>query len=537
MANFLARRGVVLSVAQQHARVCRSRAWHFTENGFSTKRDTTLIAESKPINSFLNRRIKTNSCCRTFRTSPASMREEPWMISDGEVNAMISRLEKSGKIDTGIIDRYETNQLASNQPMEDRKFVVRLLHQDGGYLFGVMDGHGGNACAHNVCKRLPDYIALSLLHRHVLLAHPDLMPKLTDYLTITKNEDHCYNYANDPACRNSLNKYFYELQDMVEAHVEMHGKKVAMLSLSQGRDSENMYSALHEEVVSNTVRSIREAYIRLDQDIRNEAVKESKSKLPEGSSCHAFDAANAGACALVAYIQGTELFLANAGDCRAVLGVQGEDGCWSAMQLSSDHTAGNPEEVQRILNQHPPEESTTVIRFERLLGRLAPLRAFGDARFKWDKKTQNKVYSKSSLNPMSEVEHFYTPPYLTAEPEVMSYQLQRTDKFLVLATDGLWDMLSNEEVVHYVQEHVCKKVEDTSKGVLPQDITFNEQELPCDLNNAASCLVREALGGDDHVAVSTTLSIPYPDVRMYRDDISVIVVFFNWERMESVDVD
>ncbi|EDO49322.1 predicted protein [Nematostella vectensis] len=397
------------------------------------------------------------------------------MISDGEVNAMISRLEKSGKIDTGIIDRYETNQLASNQPMEDRKFVVRLLHQDGGYLFGVMDGHGGNACAHNVCKRLPDYIALSLLHRHVLLAHPDLMPKLTDYLTITKNEDH--------------------------------------------------------------FRSIREAYIRLDQDIRNEAVKESKSKLPEGSSCHAFDAANAGACALVAYIQGTELFLANAGDCRAVLGVQGEDGCWSAMQLSSDHTAGNPEEVQRILNQHPPEESTTVIRFERLLGRLAPLRAFGDARFKWDKKTQNKVYSKSSLNPMSEVEHFYTPPYLTAEPEVMSYQLQRTDKFLVLATDGLWDMLSNEEVVHYVQEHVCKKVEDTSKGVLPQDITFNEQELPCDLNNAASCLVREALGGDDHVAVSTTLSIPYPDVRMYRDDISVIVVFFNWERMESVDVD
>lgn len=194
---------------------------------------------------------------------------------------------------------------------------------------------------------------------------------------------------------------------------------------------------------------------------------------------------------------------------------------------------GNPGEVERIVNQHPLEEATTCIQYERLLNRLAPLRAFGDVRFKWDSKTQEKVYSNSntSIRFFTEQEHLYTPPYLTAEPEVTSYQLQRSDKFLVLATDGLWDMLSNEEVVHYVKQHVNKK-NDTQVEKTSMEITYNEQELPCEMLNSASCLIREALGGDDHVSVSTSLSIPFPDVRMYRDDMTIIVIFFDWDQLE-----
>lgn len=192
---------------------------------------------------------------------------------------------------------------------------------------------------------------------------------------------------------------------------------------------------------------------------------------------------------------------------------------------------GNPGEVERIVNQHPQEEATTCIQYERLLNRLAPLRAFGDVRFKWDSTTQEKVYSNTSVRYFTEQEHLYTPPYLTAEPEVRTYQLQRSDKFLVLATDGLWDMLSNEEVVHYVKEHVKKKntgqVEKAS-----MEITYNEQELPCEMLNSASCLIREALGGEDHVSVSTSLSIPFPDVRTYRDDMTIIVIFFDWDQLE-----
>ena len=193
---------------------------------------------------------------------------------------------------------------------------------------------------------------------------------------------------------------------------------------------------------------------------------------------------------------------------------------------------GNPGEVQRVLNDHPVEEASTCLKYERLLGRLAPLRAFGDARFKWNKMKQEKVLHERGLKALSDAKEFHTPPYLTAEPEVTSYQLRRSDKFLILATDGLWDMLSNEEAVDFVRDNIKRH----NPGY---NITYEEQKSAgdqgqkssCDLENSASRLIKEALGGEDHVSVSTSLSIPYPDVRMYRDDITVTVVHFDWSNV------
>lgn len=55
-------------------------------------------------------------------------------------------------------------------------------------------------------------------------------------------------------------------------------------------------------------------------------------------------------------------FIANAGDARAVLGVQEEDGSFTAHTLSNDHNAQNEDEVTRIRGEHPPTERKTVIR-------------------------------------------------------------------------------------------------------------------------------------------------------------------------------
>ena len=190
---------------------------------------------------------------------------------------------------------------------------------------------------------------------------------------------------------------------------------------------------------------------------------------------------------------------------------------------------GNPSEVQRVLNEHPVEEAYTCLRSERLLGRLAPLRAFGDAKFKWSKRKQEKVFQQKGLGHLSD---FHTPPYLTAEPEVTSYQLQRSDKFLILASDGLWDMLSNEEAVDIVRENL-KRRNPGSSIVYQRQESADDDELKssCELENAASCLIKEALGGADHVSVTMSLSIPYPDVRRYRDDITVTVVHFDWSNV------
>ena len=50
--------------------------------------------------------------------------------------------------------------------------------------------------------------------------------------------------------------------------------------------------------------------------------------------------------------------------------------------MSSIHAGQNDREVQRINSEHPLAEASTVLRNQRLLGCLSPLRAFGDCRFK-----------------------------------------------------------------------------------------------------------------------------------------------------------
>lgn len=76
----------------------------------------------------------------------------------------------------------------------------------------------------------------------------------------------------------------------------------------------------------------------------------------------------AGCTACVAHVGTDGIYMANAGDSRAVLGVLEEDGSWSALPLSQDHNTQNQAEVERITAQHPPSERDTVITDDRLLG-------------------------------------------------------------------------------------------------------------------------------------------------------------------------
>ena len=59
--------------------------------------------------------------------------------------------------------------------------------------------------------------------------------------------------------------------------------------------------------------------------------------------------------------------------------------------MTTEHNSDNTTEVNRILSEHPPEEERDIIRGDRLLGILAPLRAFGDFKFKWPEETINQV--------------------------------------------------------------------------------------------------------------------------------------------------
>jgi len=251
--------------------------------------------------------------------------------------------------------------------------------------------------------------------------------------------------------------------------------------------------------------------------------------------------AMSGAVASVAHVSTNNLVLANTGDCQAVVGSINEDGSWAALKLGMEHTSENLAEVERLYSEHPASEQDTIIRMDRLLGQLMPLRAFGDFRFKWPRQVLADwlypILDETVLSP-----HYKTPPYLTARPEIIKHTLAPKDKFLVIASDGLWDMLSPTQVVRLVGEHMSGRVAlgpltlptgDVTLDTINQMLLQRRQELSkCPLDsNAATHLIRHALGstetGLDHQRLSQILTLPGDVVRLFRDDISIIIAYFD----------
>ena len=312
------------------------------EDAFWSQRIPTVLAYRGFVNlgnlavlqSFSSTRARARS--NLFEVSIRNSYKEPWMMSDEEVIEIITKNECAGKLQHGIVSKYESNLLPSNEPTEDRRFVTRLLQDRDAFLFGVLDGHGGSSCAHNISQRLSDYVGLSLLPNEILLG-----PSLKNYFCskhfLVSNTPSNYNYREDPVCYESLKAYYMELRRVQKRHDVSGTVAPTFAHLQETHGHKTAVVEVKEEQVFQTMAALSKAFLRLDEDLSNEALSEGDDN---EANEHRFKAAKSGACALVVYVKGTELTVANCGDCRAVLGVQSEDGQWSALQLSTDHTAG-----------------------------------------------------------------------------------------------------------------------------------------------------------------------------------------------------
>ncbi|KAL9246659.1 hypothetical protein vseg_020166 [Gypsophila vaccaria] len=141
-----------------------------------------------------------------------------------------------------------------------------------------------------------------------------------------------------------------------------------------------------------------------------------------------------GSTAAAVVVGKEEIVVANCGDCRVVLFRDG-----AALPLSRDHKPERPDEKQRVeeAGGNVVEDSDC----SRVLGVLSTSRSIGDYRLK---------------------------PYVISEPEVQICKRGAADDFVVIATDGLWDVLDNETVCDLVRKcfngQVSKKVLDGVAG-------------------------------------------------------------------------
>ncbi|XP_020845095.1 pyruvate dehydrogenase [acetyl-transferring]-phosphatase 2, mitochondrial [Phascolarctos cinereus] len=450
-----------------------------------------------------------------LQLTPAQISE---VLRAGESSHKI--LQYEGKLPNPVL-RFETNQLAANSPVEDRGSVVSCL-QTKGMMFGVFDGHGGHACAQAVSERLFYYVAVSLMSHKTLEVLEDAMEYMKPLLPILQWHKH----PGDSIYKEVTSVHFDHLrvywQELLDLHMEMG------LSIKE---------------------ALTYSFQRLDSDISLEIQAPLEDEMLRNLS---LQVAFSGATACMAHVDGIHLHVANAGDCRAILGVQEENGAWSCLPLTRDHNAWNKAELLRLKKEHPESEERTVIVDDRLLGVLMPSRAFGDVQLKWSKELQQSVLQRGFDTEALNIYRFtppnyYTPPYLTAEPEITYHKLRRQDKFLVMASDGLWDLLGNEDVVRLVVEHLeeanRQKPELTEKPAnlgLMQSVLLRRKAkgILAPDQNAATHLIRHAIGCNgygemDQERLSAMLTLPDDLARMYRDDITVTVVYFN---SDSIDM-
>nr|XP_023896497.1 probable protein phosphatase 2C 51 [Quercus suber] len=167
-----------------------------------------------------------------------------------------------------------------------------------------------------------------------------------------------------------------------------------------------------------------------------------------------------GSTVVVAVVGGEELVVANCGDCRAVLFSGGV-----AFALSRDHKPDRPDELKRI-----EAAGGKVINWNghRVLGVLTTSRSIGDHCLR---------------------------PYVISKPEVTVTKRSNNDEFLILASDGLWDVISNEVA--------CQIVKRCLEGRLRRKSLEVEVENESRAAEAAAVLTELAMarGSKDNISV------------------------------------
>merc|ERR1719205_35683 len=142
---------------------------------------------------------------------------------------------------------------------------------------------------------------------------------------------------------------------------------------------------------------------------------------------------DSGCTAVVAMLAGTTLYVANAGDSRCVVCRDGV-----AVEMSADHKPEDDIELKRIKNA-----GGKVTPDGRVNGGLNLSRAIGDHAYK-----QNK-----SLGLPDQM--------ISPKPDIKTLEIDPAkDSWMILACDGIWNFMSSQEVVDYINP----KMENT-----PQD--------------------------------------------------------------------
>jgi len=189
------------------------------------------------------------------------------------------------------------------------------------------------------------------------------------------------------------------------------------------------HSLSMDEVMAGVKKGILKGFLELDEKLR---------KIPEVASGED----KSGTTAVGALITDKYVIIANCGDSRGVCCVNGKPAL-----ATQDHKPSNDIEKERIQN------AGGSVMIQRVNGSLAVSRALGDFEYK---NVDGKAPTEQLVSPEPE---FY-----------IKERYSDKDEFLVLACDGVWDVMTNEDICEFISarmkvcdnlETICNEVIDT----------------------------------------------------------------------------
>lgn len=250
------------------------------------------------------------------------------------------------------------------------------------------------------------------------------------------------NASNEP-CEDRFNCYqLKNINGYYSAVFDGHGGwQVSQFAMK------NMHLYIDEELKKHW--SIGEKEIKLALHNAFVRTEEEWLKVAKLSFHNGFPKAGyVGSCALVAIVHENKVYVANAGDSKATILRKNGEG-FERVKASTTFNANKKYEQNRLRSEFRGEKDAVVCKRGGagacyVKGNLMPTRALGDFRLKSPEfNFHNYSYELGYRRPIPKEN--YTGPYISPEPDVQVFELDENDRFLILASDGLWDELNRKK--------------------------------------------------------------------------------------------
>lgn len=158
-----------------------------------------------------------------------------------------------------------------------------------------------------------------------------------------------------------------------------------------------------------------------------------------------------------------QVFIAHIGDCRAVLSNDGV-----AMSLTEDHKPNLKSEKLRI------EAAGGWVQNGRVNGNLGVSRSVGDIQFKVFSETPGMCSGKEDVKGSL----WSSCQQVISKPDVMHFTVEEHHEFVVLASDGLWDVFPPQECVNFVRKQLfkTKNIDKTAAELIQKALKRGSQD-------------------------------------------------------------